>query len=126
MAISENDFFTILGKIFQAQNAYKASFATFTTNREELVQELVDVDLDAIADGLSNSVSSHIAGLTSGCSYFTAKANELLFTPENLDRFPITSVSLQNVLQATYDKMLAGASTGSISRFLGHSLTSEC
>lgn len=111
MAISENDFFTVLGKIFQAQNAYKASFATFTTNREELVQELVDIDLDAIADGLSNSVSSHISGLTAGCNYFTAKANELLFTPENLARFPITSVSLQNVLQATYDIMVAGASS---------------
>lgn len=111
MAISENDFFTILGKIFKAQNAYKSSFSSFTTNREELVQELVDVDLDTIADGLSNAVSSHISGLTSGCDYFTSKANELLFAPENTDRFALTGITLQQVLQATYDKMLDAATT---------------
>lgn len=100
MAITISEFMTIFGKILKSANYYQSTFATMVSNREALVQELADIDADHLVDGLTSAVSSHISGLSAGCSFFQSKANELLLDPEFTSQFALTQINLPNVLNA--------------------------
>lgn len=110
MAINYTNLFTALGKCIQACNYYASTFSTIKTNGQEFVQVIADQNLDALADGTSNAVSSHISSLTSGCSYWQNKATEILLDPTLVtNNLPITSISLQTVLQELYKDMAANS-----------------
>jgi hypothetical protein len=111
MAIDYTELFTVIGKAIQAANYYKSTFATMTTNGQEFYQEIVDIDEDPLADGVSNAVSSHISGLTSACAYWQGKVSEILLSPYVTNELPVTQISINTVLAALIEDMQATANS---------------
>ena len=109
MAINYTDLFTIIGKAIQACNYYNTTFSTMKTNGQEFSQEIVDLNLDSLADGTANAVSSHISGLSAGCSYWQGKVSDILLSSYVTNQLPVTQININNVLTALYEDMFANA-----------------
>lgn len=106
MAIDYTDLFTLIGKAIKACNYYQSTFATMKSNNESLFQEIADQNLDYLGDGLANAASSHISGLSAGCSFYVNKVSEILLDPTLVTtHLAIVNPTLQNVLPALYKDM---------------------
>ena len=126
MAINYTDLFTVLGKIVKAANAYETEFAAMKTNRDTIYDQLSAKNIDYVGDGISTNVSQHIGALSSGISYYIAKAAALLVDPTMVtNHLPVTSNTLNTVLLALYDDMViqnqsikraTGMTIGSVNR----------
>jgi hypothetical protein len=111
MAINYTNLFTIIGKAIQACNYYNTTFSTMKTNGQEFSQEIVDLNLDSLADGTANAVSGHISGLSAGCSYWQSKVTDILLSSYVTNELPVTQITLNNVLAALYEDMVTNAQT---------------
>ena len=112
MAINYTDLFTVIGKIIKAANAYETLFATMKTNRDAIYDQLSAKNVDYIGDGIATNVSSHIASLSSGISYFVGKAAAVVVDPTLVtNHLPVANNNLNTVLLAMYDDMLTNSQT---------------
>src|SRR5690242_12947324 len=110
MAINYTDLFTLLGKVINACNDYEAQIPSAISNRESVIQEIADQDLDSLADGIASAVSGHISGLTAGCNYFGSLAGSIFSNYDLVTKhLPISGNSLSTVFPALFRDMVTNS-----------------